>query len=1463
MKTLVLFSLCLRVTLEMPLVYSNVENNFVANYNQPITVQTSPDNANYSSSKSEKTDADLLETEQLLKETFENHDGIVHPKAEGAGPVNENQPITVQESADDNGSSESEKSDADLLETEQLLKETFENHDGIVHPTAEGAGPVNENQPITVQESADDNGSSESEKSDADLLETEQLLKETFENHDGIVHPTAEGVGPVNENQPITVQDSADGDRSSESEKSDADLLETEQLLKETFENHDGIAHPTAEGAGPVNENQPITVQDSADGDRSSESEKSDADLLETEQLLKETFENHDGIVHPTAEGAGPVNENQPITVQESADGDRPSESEKSDADLLETEQLLKETFENHDGIVHPPAEGAGPTNEDQPITVQESADGDRSSESEKSDADLLETEQLLKETFENHDGIVHPTAEGAGPVNENQPITVQDSADGDRSSESEKSDADLLETEQLLKETFENHDGIVHPTAEGAGPTNEDQPITVQESADDNGSSESEKSDADLLETEQLLKETFENHDGIVHPTAEGAGPVNENQPITVQDSADGDRSSESEKSDADLLETEQLLKETFENHDGIVHPTAEGAGPVNENQPITVQDSADGDRSSESEKSDADLLETEQLLKETFENHDGIVHPTAEGAGPVNENQPITVQDSADGDRPSESEKSDADLLETEQLLKETFENHDGIVHPTAEGAGPVNENQPITVQDSADGDRSSESEKSDADLLETEQLLKETFENHDGIVHPTAEGAGPVNENQPITVQESADGDRPSESEKSDADLLETEQLLKETFENHDGIVHPTAEGAGPTNEDQPITVQESADDNGSSESEKSDADLLETEQLLKETFENHDGIVHPTAEGAGPVNENQPITVQESADGDRPSESEKSDADLLETEQLLKETFENHDGIVHPPAEGAGPTNEDQPITVQESADDNGSSESEKSDADLLETEQLLKETFENHDGIVHPTAEGAGPVNENQPITVQDSADGDRSSESEKSDADLLETEQLLKETFENHDGIVHPTAEGAGPVNENQPITVQESADGDRPSESEKSDADLLETEQLLKETFENHDGIVHPTAEGAGSVNENQPITVQDSADGDRSSESEKGDADLLETEQLLKETFENHDGIVHPTAEGAGPVNENQPITVQDSADGDRSSESEKSDADLLETEQLLKETFENHDGIVHPTSEGAGPVNENQPITVQESADGDRPSESEKSDADLLETEQLLKETFENHDGIVHPTAEGAGPVNENQPITVQDSADDNGSSESEKSDADLLETEQLLKETFENHDGIVHPTSEGAGPVNENQPITVQGSADEGGPPEEANAVIDENRSIRSTRWGYCPGVVSGRNCYRVYRGPKKAEDAELFCQNNFFRGHLASISNKYTHFRVMYMIQRQIGYTRTWIGGLRYLQTGRFIWLDGERWSYASWLPGEPNDTVGVEDCVELLANGRFNDFTCRTPQAFLCSYPLY
>ncbi|KAM4559420.1 lectin [Odontesthes bonariensis] len=144
-------------------------------------------------------------------------------------------------------------------------------------------------------------------------------------------------------------------------------------------------------------------------------------------------------------------------------------------------------------------------------------------------------------------------------------------------------------------------------------------------------------------------------------------------------------------------------------------------------------------------------------------------------------------------------------------------------------------------------------------------------------------------------------------------------------------------------------------------------------------------------------------------------------------------------------------------------------------------------------------------------------------------------------------------------------------------------------------------------------------------------------------------------------------------------------------------------------------------------------------------------------------------------------------------------------------------------------------------------------------EELPAQIFEDQEMEER--SYCAGVLLGGKCYQFFSKPKTASDAEFFCQDSFPDGHLASITSQQIHREVMNLILKQNGgYTRTWVGGLRFLNTNRFVWLDGSHWSYADWLSGEPNHTAGVEDCLEVLGNGKFNDFTCWEPQAFVCSY---
>jgi hypothetical protein len=50
----------------------------------------------------------------------------------------------------------------------------------------------------------------------------------------------------------------------------------------------------------------------------------------------------------------------------------------------------------------------------------------------------------------------------------------------------------------------------------------------------------------------------------------------------------------------------------------------------------------------------------------------------------------------------------------------------------------------------------------------------------------------------------------------------------------------------------------------------------------------------------------------------------------------------------------------------------------------------------------------------------------------------------------------------------------------------------------------------------------------------------------------------------------------------------------------------------------------------------------------------------------------------------------------------------------------------------------------------------------------------------------------------------------------------------------------------WIGLRRQWQGGPFVWADGEHLDFFNWAPGQPDNTGGVENCVEIWANGTWD-----------------
>ncbi|TFK09509.1 pseudouridylate synthase 7 homolog-like protein [Platysternon megacephalum] len=89
------------------------------------------------------------------------------------------------------------------------------------------------------------------------------------------------------------------------------------------------------------------------------------------------------------------------------------------------------------------------------------------------------------------------------------------------------------------------------------------------------------------------------------------------------------------------------------------------------------------------------------------------------------------------------------------------------------------------------------------------------------------------------------------------------------------------------------------------------------------------------------------------------------------------------------------------------------------------------------------------------------------------------------------------------------------------------------------------------------------------------------------------------------------------------------------------------------------------------------------------------------------------------------------------------------------------------------------------------------------------------------------------------------------------GQLASPRNAAENAAIQQIL---VLYNKSAFLGINDIQTeGRFKYLNGENIVYSNWQTGEPNDN-GVEDCVEMYSNGKWNDKSCGEKQLIVCEF---
>uniref|UniRef100_I3JB01 C-type lectin domain-containing protein n=2 Tax=Oreochromis niloticus TaxID=8128 RepID=I3JB01_ORENI len=91
-------------------------------------------------------------------------------------------------------------------------------------------------------------------------------------------------------------------------------------------------------------------------------------------------------------------------------------------------------------------------------------------------------------------------------------------------------------------------------------------------------------------------------------------------------------------------------------------------------------------------------------------------------------------------------------------------------------------------------------------------------------------------------------------------------------------------------------------------------------------------------------------------------------------------------------------------------------------------------------------------------------------------------------------------------------------------------------------------------------------------------------------------------------------------------------------------------------------------------------------------------------------------------------------------------------------------------------------------------------------------------------------------------------------------HLASV-HRSSEYRLIQKLTRPHGFRTTWIGGTN--ASGKHVWLwsDGSRFHYTHWCPGEPNNGLGNQHCLQINYSGSkcWDDVQCDSHRPSICA----
>ncbi|XP_027866890.1 galactose-specific lectin nattectin-like [Xiphophorus couchianus] len=116
------------------------------------------------------------------------------------------------------------------------------------------------------------------------------------------------------------------------------------------------------------------------------------------------------------------------------------------------------------------------------------------------------------------------------------------------------------------------------------------------------------------------------------------------------------------------------------------------------------------------------------------------------------------------------------------------------------------------------------------------------------------------------------------------------------------------------------------------------------------------------------------------------------------------------------------------------------------------------------------------------------------------------------------------------------------------------------------------------------------------------------------------------------------------------------------------------------------------------------------------------------------------------------------------------------------------------------------------------------------------------------------------CFLYVKVKMSWAKAERLCLS--LEGHLASMrsTNEYNFIRELIVTESGRD-TQTWVGGFDSAQEGTWMWSDGSKFMFHHWGLGEPSNSGGNQNCMDINFAGRdyVNDDVCGVLLPFVCA----